>query len=150
MGKRTRPNQILAAERRARAVELRKLGLTYAKIGEQLGVARQTAYQLVQSALEELRAKTSEGLEELRQLELERLDEWQVLVVRELQKGRVLQAIDRLLKIAERRAKLLGLDAPTKHVAQVSGPEGGPVALTSDLDGLSDAELLELLHAPAN
>jgi hypothetical protein len=31
----------------------------------------------------------------------------------------VLQAIDRLLKIQERRARLLGLDAPTQHRVNV-------------------------------
>lgn len=39
--------------------------------------------------------------------------------------GPVLAAIDRLLKIEERRAKLLGLDAPKK--TELTGADGGPV-----------------------
>ena len=42
--------------------------------------------------------------------------------------GPVLAAIDRLLKIQERRARLLGLDAPKKM--ELGGPDGGPIPIT--------------------
>ena len=42
--------------------------------------------------------------------------------------GPVLSAVDRLLKISERRSKLLGLDAPKR--TELSGPEGGDIPIT--------------------
>lgn len=141
--------QLRAIERQSQALELRKLGLSYQKIGDQMGMTRQGARQLVHRAyghlLDKLRAE--EVLAAV-QLELERLDEWQVLVLRELRKGNVLPAIDRLVKISERRAKLLGLDAPVRHKAEVSGPGGEPVPVAAevDLEQLSNEELMGLLE----
>ncbi|MEM9598625.1 MAG: hypothetical protein AAGD06_30445, partial [Acidobacteriota bacterium] len=123
-------------------------GLTYQQIGDQMGITRQAANQLIRRVMNETLSKTAESAQVAVCLELERLDEWQVQVVRELRKGNVLPAVDRLLKIAERRAKLLGLDAPKKHKAEVSGPDGGPVPVVcaSDLEGMTNAELLGLLE----
>lgn len=105
---------MIAAERRAKAVEMRKLGFTYQKIGDELGVSLAGAHKTVMTALKQLNEQTAEGAEEIRRLELERLDEWLVRVAKEIQNGRALPAIDRGIRIMDRRAKLLGLDAPTK------------------------------------
>lgn len=43
-----------------------------------------------------------------------------------------LQAIDRVLKIGERRAKLLGLDAPTRTALQGGGDDAPPIATTTE------------------
>lgn len=40
-----------------------------------------------------------------------------------------LGAVDRVLHIAERRAKLLGLDRPTATKLELTGPGGGPIEL---------------------
>lgn len=123
-----------SAQRDAEACQLRGRGVTYDEIATQLGFAdRSKARQAVERALDQT---IREPAEELRMLELQRLDElwrraWAILerehqvvqlgkVVRDVNgqavvdHGPTLQAIDRLLKIQERRAKLLGLDAPTK------------------------------------
>ena len=48
--------------------------------------------------------------------------------------------LDRMLKIMERRAKLLGLDAPVRRTLE--GADGGPVKFDhNSLRGLSDVEL---------
>jgi hypothetical protein len=52
-------------------------------------------------------------IEALRQLEAERLDRLQVAVWSAAVSGST-QAIDTVLKISQRRSKLLGLDAPTR------------------------------------
>lgn len=49
--------------------------------------------------------------------------------------GPVLHAIDRLLKISERRAKLLGLDAPMKVSAEAEGLGAEIAALITELGG---------------
>lgn len=126
-----------ATQRHAEAVRLRSEGHSYEQIAQQLGYRdRASAYNAVQRTLV---GTVREPADELRQMELIRLDALWMQAMQVLQaehvtvsNGRViviekdgkevpladdapvLQAIDRLLKIMERRAKLLGLDAPTK------------------------------------
>lgn len=120
------------ATRDAKACELRAQGLTYAAIGIKLNLSKGQAYESVQRAL---RDTLTEPADDVRQLELIRLDELsrkarEVMLAKHLvvDKGAVvlwedeplvddapvLQAIDRLVKIQERRAKLLGLDSPQR------------------------------------
>ncbi len=113
--------KITAAERRAQAFELRKAGLSYQKIGDQLGITRQSAHGLVTTALRKLNEKTAEDAAELTRLELERLDDCQAIVVHEMRTGNRLGAVDRLLRIQELRAKLLGLDAPDRLAVREQG-----------------------------
>lgn len=105
------PRRIEAAEKRARALELRKAGATYDQIARQVGFSeRGAAYRAVQTALLEI---TQEPAQEVRQLELERLDAMLLGLWPAARKGKE-GAVDRVLRIMERRAKLLGLDAPVK------------------------------------
>ncbi len=54
--------------------------------------------------------------------------------------GPRMQILDRMLKIQERRAKLLGLDAPVRRTLE--GADGGPVKFDhNNLRGLNDSEL---------
>lgn len=109
----TSADRFTATERRAQAVELRMEGKTFDRIGAELGVSRQRAYQLVHGALGKLQRETQDRVEEALALELERLDALQ-LAIYERATGGDLRAIDRMLRIMERRAKLLGLDTPQK------------------------------------
>jgi len=61
----------------------------------------------------QLETAAIETAEEIRRLELERLDAMLFAIGPEVRKGSY-GAIDRALKIMERRARLLGLDAPVK------------------------------------
>lgn len=47
-----------------------------------------------------------------------------------------LKAVDTILKLMDRRAKLMGLDMPTK--AELSGPEGGSIPLAGTLNEFLD------------
>jgi hypothetical protein len=60
-----------------------------------------------------LRETLQEPADEVRQLELLRLDRYLSAIAEKVDSGD-LKAIDRALKIMERRSKLLGLDAPQK------------------------------------
>jgi len=103
--------RIAAAERQARALGLRKAGLGYAAIAHQLGYAGPSgAYRAIMTAL---RALTGEPAKELRDLELARLDDLLAGLWGDARQGNV-QKIDRVLKIMQRRAALLGLDAPAR------------------------------------
>ena len=103
--------RIAAAERQARAIELRKAGLGYAAIARQLGYGGPSgAYGAIMTAL---RALTREPAQELRELELARLDDLLLGLWTDARRGSVAK-VDRVLKIMARRAALLGLDAPTR------------------------------------
>jgi hypothetical protein len=115
MGKsKAAPEKVTAAERRSKALELRKLGLTYKKIGDQRGITEAGAHKIVTTALQQLNEKSAESAAEVRRLELERLDEYQLVVARDFKSDRALGAVDRALRIQARRSKLLGLDAPVR------------------------------------
>lgn len=105
------PETIECKERAVKAVELRKNGLTFRSIAEQVGYnSPQAAYDAVKRLLRET---LREPADELRTLELERLDAmWQAHYLA-AQAGDV-QAIGACMKLMERRARLLGLDAPEK------------------------------------
>jgi hypothetical protein len=95
-----------------RALELKKSGSSYQAIADALGFkARSHAYTLVMEGLADLEALSKESAEELRRVELERLDAMTLSLWEERSNPRV---TDSLLRIAERRAKLLGIDAPQK------------------------------------
>jgi intein-encoded DNA endonuclease-like protein len=107
-----------AAERRTKALDLRKQGLTYEAIGKELGCNRSRAYKIVSKELSLIKAKNNETAEEIKTIELQRLDHLleatMIRAVDENTKDVYLPAVDRCLRIMERRAKLLGLDSPEK------------------------------------
>ncbi len=115
-------HRIDAAEKQRRALELRKAGVSFEKIAEQVGYAsRSGAHKAVLTAL---RNTLREPADELRTMELERLDRMQAALWPQVQQGHQ-GAIDRVLRIMQRRADLLGLDAPKEQ--RHTGKNGGPI-----------------------
>lgn len=107
-----------AEGRRARALELHLAGANYDKIAEMVGYASKgSAHKAVQEALNS-EAPSPNSAEEL-QTELARLDALLAGLWQRARRGEV-QAVDRVLKIGERRAALLTLDT-----AGSSGPAEG-------------------------
>lgn len=113
------------AERRARAFELRKMGLPYRVIGAQLGISAGRAHDDVTIAMKAL--LPVEEVEEVRQQECDRLDHLMVVAMSiagddAARPDLRLVAVDRVLAIQQRRSKLLGLDMPTKleHSGEVT------------------------------
>lgn len=70
-------------------------------------------HRLVQEALQEFRCKTESDVQEHVSLQMARMDAALAAVTAKVDQGH-LGAIDRMLKIEERRARLLGLDMPNK------------------------------------
>lgn len=136
----TSVRRLEAAERQRRALEMRRAGATFEVIAKQLGWRSGSgAYQAVMAAL---RRTQQEPADVLRRLELERIDRlWLEMFAQatsDEQPPAVKQAaVDRLVKLAERRARLLGLDAP-KRVAVGGDAEAGPVVLRWADDGDGD------------
>lgn len=102
--------------RRAEAVTLAMAGLTYEQIGEQLDISASAAWSLVQRTIAETR---NYAVDHLRSLENARLDRATTAIWNKVLDGD-LKAVDAYLRIADRRAKLNGLDAPTKVQMAVS------------------------------
>ena len=99
----------IAAENQLRAFRLRQTGASYREIAAELNVGLGTAHRYVEGQLRILREKTALEAEHLITLECERLDKLQVAVWGKALGGDV-RAGMAVLKIMERRAKLLGLD----------------------------------------
>ncbi len=93
-------------------------GWTYRQIGEHMGVSSSMAYRYVQGAFEKLAQEQPEKRENIRRAELQRCD----LLLKGLSPmvhvGNV-GAVTAYLKVMERRAKLLGLDAPAKSEVEI-------------------------------
>jgi hypothetical protein len=153
MPSKTSPRVLATQQRRAIAVGLRTRGATYAQIEQVLrsqyahllpphyNIRR--AYEDVSRALVEIRHQLAEDVETVRRLELERLDELQLSIWPAAQAGD-LAAIHTVLRLMERRARLMNLDAPRKY-AQTT-PEGTPPAAREPPPtGISEVEWVELL-----
>ena len=107
----TGESQLTAVERQAKALELRKQGKGFVEIAKTLGYGGPSgAHKAVMTALKKT---LQEPADELRTMELERLDALHAALWPQAIAGKWL-AVDRVLSVMERRAKLLGLDAPTK------------------------------------
>jgi hypothetical protein len=124
----SRSKQEQVAARRQRALQLRAAGLTYQAISDELGYpGRGAAAQDVTRALKDRQGLLTAQAAVFVTLELERLDGLERAVQTVLrqasgegEKSLVLRASDRLLRIAERRAALLGLDVRSKAEQEAS------------------------------
>ena len=95
-----------AAEKRAEALELRAMGYNYQAIADEVGYgSRGAAHKAV---AQELRNIPREAAEQAREMELGRLDDMQMAAMNGAMAGDLF-AIDRVVKIIESRARLLGL-----------------------------------------
>lgn len=135
MARPTKEAQALIAERRTRVLAMRVEQRPYAEIARELLITEEVARQDYQRAVEARKADLDAKREAAIAIEEAKLDAleqavWEVLRREHIvvQHGKVvylkrkpmidddpvMRAADRLIKIAERRAKLKGLDAPAK------------------------------------
>lgn len=152
-----RRRSLTTRENDARALEFRRRGLSFEQISAQMEWrSPSAAYQAVHRALADQAREVSA---EVIQIETDRLDEltrtlYRVMATRHYvvsagsgkiavhpdtgqpltDDGPVIQAVAGLLRISERRSKLLGLDAPARARVEV---------ITEDV---VDAELAQLAH----
>ena len=103
------------AERILDAVKYRRAGMTYKEIGKAMGYSAVRAHKVVTRELRKVKEELSEEVEAIKTIEAERLDvllrvQW-ANITDETKGG---PALDRILRIMDRRAKLLGLDAPQR------------------------------------
>lgn len=124
--------------RRAQAVTLAMAGLSYEAIGEELGISTSAAWNLVQRTISETR---NYAVDHLRLLENARLDRALTAIWNKVLEGDD-KALNSFLRISERRARLNGLDAPTKVQMSVSVRQEMEERL-AELQQVIDAEVVE-------
>ena len=88
-------------------------GLTIGDIAEALGVHKATVYQDIKRILQRWREEQVDLISTQRMLDIRRIDRMINALWGDCQAGK-LSTVDRMIKLLERRAKLLGLDAPAK------------------------------------
>lgn len=121
-------------------LELRRQGLTYQAIGDRFGVTKQAVWDAVNRRVQKVEF---EHVDAYREYELELLGVIQEGIMQKCVDGD-LQAIDRLLRLSERRSRLLGLDRPVSLAIFAQGqdaPEVEPMqAYKSNLQKLLTGE----------
>jgi hypothetical protein len=135
--------KVKAHQQMIMALELRASGASFRQIGEALSVSKPRAFRIVRKALDELVVHCTDTAERVRQLELHRLDRYRLALDSRKSDPR---AVDTLIRISERVAKLHGLDAPTK--IEATGADGGPIQTQEqppDYSKFSHDELLIFL-----
>ena len=130
------PRKVRTIDRAAKALDLKRTGASYPAIGKALGISKQAAWKLVQKQFAELREQTEESAEDVRDLMLIRLDGMLWALRAKVRRGDP-RAIDTALRIEERRARLLGTDAPSR--SEVSGPDGGAIEIDDARSQLAEA-----------
>ena len=120
----TAGTRLSAAERRKQILKLRRYGMPFSEIAEHVGCTPQYCHKVVRAYLDKLSDEMAEDVKQMRRLEAERLDAAHRAAWPKAIKGD-LRAIDRVLRIMERRAKLFGLDAPQRR--ELTGKDGTPL-----------------------
>ena len=128
----------MTAQRAHRAFELRKQGWSYREIAKELGTSHQTIAKDLKKIFDAYLEQSLEMRAYEVSLEQARLDDMWQSVYADFRTGNV-KAADQLIKIMERRAKLLGLDTvqTSKQISVSVTPE--------QIQGMSDDELTALI-----
>lgn len=111
-------------ERERQALDLRRAGITYDVIASRLGYTNRSAAK--KAVMRGIARTLQESADELRTVEADRLDRMQAAAWTGAMRGDD-KALVTVLKIMERRARLLGLDAPTS--LEHAGPGGDPLTI---------------------
>ena len=122
-------------DKEAQVVQLRRGGLTWDLIAQRVGykhpASARDAYMRASARI------VRDDIDAIRQTEEDRLDIAQSAIWDKVLDGDV-QAVNTLIRVMERRAKLLGLDQPVKIQAEV---------ITYDANGISDELARIIEHA---
>ena len=148
-GNRTAPDQ--DALRKLEVTRLRLAGYTTREIATMLHTSASTVSEDMKVLTREWMAEAQENRASAIGLDVARLDAL-IHAIWEKAVGGDLPAIREVVRLLERRAKVMGLDAPELH--RIGGEDGGPVVTTTyDLretvravalrEGLDEDELME-------
>lgn len=118
-----RPNRLdetAIEDRRRKVAQLYLRRQTQEAIAQSLGVTQATISMDLAELRKQWAAQSVDALDEVKVREAAELDEMESEAAVEFSKRKNWEWFDRRLKVKERRARLLGLDAPTKTDANVN------------------------------
>ena len=124
MARRRKTQKPEVLEREQQVVALRAQGFTWEQIASHVGY--NSASSAHSAYLRAAKRAVIDNLETIRDFEGQRLDIAQTAIWNEVLQGDI-PAINTLLKIMERRAKLLGLDQPIRQQVEVISYDGNSV-----------------------
>lgn len=104
------------------ALDYRLAGLSYRNIAKKMNINSTSAFNYVKAAIKIIQEKYTEKADALVSMELQKLNKMEVALYKLSIEGNT-QSITALLKIQERRSRLLGLDAPIKQHTTIDTPE---------------------------
>ncbi|MGH3536649.1 MAG: hypothetical protein ACRDQG_18300 [Pseudonocardiaceae bacterium] len=100
------------AERQVQAYELRLKGHSLRAIGKIMGLSHEVVREIIS---DECNLRVMPLADEVRKQEIDRFDQWLVALNGKIDAGdQVARNIEVAVKVSERRAKLLGADAPVQ------------------------------------
>ena len=109
-------------DKELKVLELRRAGLTFQRISEEVGFADASgAYIAYKRAM---KRTLQQPADELREAELDRVDRLQLALWPKAMKGDN-TSINTIIRLMERRARLIGLDTPIKVQNEVTVIDGG-------------------------
>lgn len=116
------PPPSITDPRQREVLNLRKRAIPYEMIAEMLNISEEEAVDLGRSALRSLKRASVEELDLARQLQVEQIEAMIAAIYTQATGQRLdgssalvdLDAIDRMVKLLDAKAKLLGLNAPQK------------------------------------
>lgn len=131
----TRPDQIAVEDARLIALDERRKGKNFREIAKVLAAAggptsHSRAYELVVEALRDLRDQCREAAQDVRDLEIQRCDGMIAILWERLEKPKIsartaARVVDSILRVQDRKARYLGLDAPKR--IEATGAAGAPL-----------------------
>jgi len=109
-------------DKEVKVLELRRVGLTWQRVAEEVGYSDHTGAMAAYKRA--MKRTQQQPADELRFQELDRIDRLQVALWPAAMKGDT-RAISTIIRLMERRAKLLGLDMPIKIEQDITTWTGG-------------------------
>lgn len=124
--RRQRRDPLVKAEQERKIIAQWIAGESPASISESVGLSESTVQRVRKAALQRTTPLRDEKAEELRELELQRLDElqaahWMIATQPLMFAGGTHKSAGVVLSCIDRRAKMLGLDAPVRADVRVQG-----------------------------
>ena len=124
--------------RRTKAIEMRVEGFSYREIAKELGVSVATAFNDVEAVIERNKQEANENADKARRIAIQRIDVAVRGLMPDVRAGNARSA-EVMAKLEERRAKLVGLDAPEKR--ELTGAEGAPLIASPEAAARAVREL---------
>lgn len=140
IGAKQKAKELEIEVRRAKVAKLKLGGISLRQIAQELGCSLGTVHSDLEAVLARTVDTADEHIRMERDVSLGRCEVALRAIWPRICRGDV-EAINAFVRLDQRRAKLLGLDAPTKQ--ELSGPDGGPIPVAAQTSLEQKLKILE-------